>query len=281
MTLSEVGLAVSILRRAAVLEAHRSLHQHDRQHQHWAGSGTPSKLQIFQDLAVDSLPRAQEVLLCLVKVSPQLGNLLSASAAEYKTVVRTAALQIPISIALKAAVLQRHWTAQLHLSDAAQTEAPPATAQTGANAAKDGIHDQRQQKPEPQDGGRSAHLPALSAPQQLLAARLEVAADAINQVGLTDTSASANSVAADVKATLLLPEQVDQAFMQLTEQQACRQLQKTAETLEVLMACLCPPGFEAFENALQIVCCHTALSPDVRAKICSREAGTPECHLPF
>lgn len=156
MTLSEVGLAVSILRRAAVLEAHRSLHQHDRQHQHWAGSGTPSKLQIFQDLAVDSLPRAQEALLCLVKVSPQLGNLLSASAAEYKTVVRTAALQIPISIALKAAVLQRHWTAQLHLSDAAQTEAAPAAAQTGA---KDGIHDQRQQKPEPQDGAAAHTCP--------------------------------------------------------------------------------------------------------------------------
>lgn len=290
-----VASAMRLLRRAAVLEEHSLLRQH--QNQQRPASSEVSQLQQYQNLAVDCLSQAAATLLTLASACPQMREVLREQIDVHPAIARIVALELPISIALNASVLERRWTAHTPVPSAAPGMCGSAAARDTPNTAKKGRRRRKHQPPE--NGGRQSQggsldsrqsLPASPAPQQQLTAQLESAATAIRRAGLATKGLQLEPIpahgildsrSADTKAAFLLPGQAGQAFAQLTEEQARLRLLMAAQALVVLTCCLGDAVCEAASAALGIVCCHTALPPALPAGACPRGSGAPSaCEVP-
>lgn len=291
-----VASAMRLLRRAAVLEEHSLLRQH--QNQQRPASSEVSQLQQYQNLAVDCLSQAAATLLTLASACPQMREVLREQIDVHPAIARIVALELPISIALNASVLERRWTAHTPVPSAAPGMCGSAAARDTPNTAKKGRRRRKHQPPE--NGGRQSQggsldsrqsLPASPAPQQQLTAQLESAATAIRRAGLATKGLQLEPIpahgildsrSADTKAAFLLPGQAGQAFAQLTEEQARLRLLMAAQALVVLTCCLGDAVCEAASAALGIVCCHTALPPALPAGACPRGSGAPSaCEVAF
>ena len=288
-TVEDLASAITLLRRAAVVEEHRCFHQ--RQSQQGRASGNVLPLQQYHNLAVDCLLQAAATLLFLANACPQLPAVLSAHIAAHTGIARVVALELPISIALSASVLQRRWTPHTPLPSAAPGMCATAAFRGTANTAKKGRRRRKQQPPE--DPGRKSErgsqddrhsLPASPAPQSQLAGQLELAADAIRRSGVATNGGhmepllaceNSDSRLADEYAAILLPGQVEQAFAQLTEQQACLRLLMAAQVLVVLSCCLGSAAREEAGAALGMCWCLVDLTPALPAKAGMRGSGGP------
>ncbi len=227
-----VASAMRLLRRAAVLEEHSLPRQH--QNQQRPASSEVSQLQQYQNLAVDCLSQAAATLLTLASACPQMREVLREQIDVHPAIARIVALELPISIALNASVLERRWTAHTPVPSAAPGMCGSAAARDTPNTAKKGRRRRKHQPPE--NGGRQSQggsldrcqsLPAPPAPQQQLTTQLESAATAIRRAGLATKGLQLEPIpahgildsrSADTKAAFLL--QAGQAFAQLTEEQA-------------------------------------------------------------